>query len=142
MTHHVLLAGLFHETHTFLDHPTPLSDWTIKRGEELFEARGDASPLAGVLSVADQHNWRVTPTIDMRATPSGPVDDEVLEVFWDGLASGFDQATTICEAIEALPPLPQMKIVPSASRVCLIQSIAVAIDWASSPSMTRRRSSR
>ena len=91
MTHHVLLAGLFHETHTFLDHPTPLSDWTIKRGEELFEARGDASPLAGVLSVADQHNWRVTPTIDMRATPSGPVDDEVLEVFWDGLASGFDQ---------------------------------------------------
>ena len=91
MTHHVLLAGLFHETHTFLDHPTPLSDWTIKRGEELFEARGDASPLAGVLSVADRHNWRVTPTIDMRATPSGPVDDEVLEVFWDGLASGFDQ---------------------------------------------------
>ena len=91
MTHHVLLAGLFHETHTFLDHPTPLSDWTIKRGDELYEARGDASPLAGVLSVADQRGWRVTPTIDMRATPSGPVDDEVLEVFWEGLASGFDQ---------------------------------------------------
>jgi len=91
MTHHVLLAGLFHETHTFLDHPTPLSDWTIKRGDELFEARGDASPLAGVLSVADQRGWRVTPTIDMRATPSGPVDDEVLEVFWEGLAWGFDQ---------------------------------------------------
>ena len=85
MSHRVLLAGLFHETHTFLDAPTPLSDWTILRGDELFEARGDASPLAGVLSVADDRQWQVTPTIDMRATPGGPVDDEVLEIFWEFL---------------------------------------------------------
>ena len=91
MPHHVLLAGLFHETHTFLDVPTPLADWTILRRDELFGARGDASPLAGVLSVADERGWRVTPTIDMRATPSGLVDDEVLEVFWEGLAAGFDE---------------------------------------------------
>ncbi|MDC0175495.1 M81 family metallopeptidase [Planctomycetaceae bacterium] len=89
MSHRVLLAGLFHETHTFLDVSTPLSDWTILRGDELFEARGDASPLAGVLSVADDCGWQVTPTIDMRATPGGPVDDEVLEIFWDGLAAGI-----------------------------------------------------
>ncbi len=91
MSHHVLLAGLFHETHTFLDHTTPLGDWTIRRNEQLFEARDDASPLAGVLSVADERHWQLTPTIDMRATPSGPVEDPVLETFWDGLAAGFDK---------------------------------------------------
>lgn len=89
MTHRVLLAGLFHETHTFLDRPTPLTDWTIRRGEQLFQARDDGSPLAGVLSVADECRWDVTATIDMRATPSGIVVDEVLEIFWDGLRSGL-----------------------------------------------------
>jgi len=89
VSHHVLLAGLFHETHTFLDGRTPLDDWTILRGEELLSARGDASPLAGVLSVADACGWTLTPTVDMRATPSGPVDDEVLEVFWERLSAGF-----------------------------------------------------
>ena len=91
MSHHVLLAGLFHETHTFLDHTTPPGDWTIRRNEQLFEARDDASPLAGVLSVADERHWQLTPTIDMRATPSGSVEDPVLETFWDGLAAGFDK---------------------------------------------------
>ena len=90
MSHRVLLAGLFHETHTFLDGRTPLDDWTILRGDELLSARGDASPLAGAISVADECGWTVTPTIDMRATPSGTGGDEVLEVFWEGLSSGFD----------------------------------------------------
>ena len=57
MSHRVLLAGLFHETHTFLDGRTPLDDWTILRGDELLSARGDASPLAGAISVADECGW-------------------------------------------------------------------------------------
>lgn len=91
MPHRVLLAGLFHETHTFLDGTTPLSDWSVLRGDELYGARGDASPLAGVIAVADARRWEVVPTIDMRATPSGAVDDEVLDTFWTGLSTGFDK---------------------------------------------------
>lgn len=49
MSKRVLLAGLFHETHTFLESTTPLSDWQQRSGDELFETRGDGSPLAGVL---------------------------------------------------------------------------------------------
>jgi microcystin degradation protein MlrC len=82
MSKRVLLAGLFHETHTFLESTTPLSDWQQRSGDELFETRGDGSPLAGVLKVADEADWSVTPIIDLRATPGGIVEDAVVDHFW------------------------------------------------------------
>ena len=44
MSKRVLLAGIFHETHTFLDETTPLSSFTVRRGDEILAAAGDASP--------------------------------------------------------------------------------------------------
>lgn len=82
MSKRVLVAGLFHETHTFLESSIPLSDFQQRRGEEIFEARDDGSPLAGFLRIADECDWSVIPTIDLRATPGGIVDDEVLDHFW------------------------------------------------------------
>jgi microcystin degradation protein MlrC len=78
----ILLAGLFHETHTFLDGRTPPSAFAVRRGDELLAARGDGSPLCGVLEVAAECGWELLPTIDMRATPSATVADEVLEAWW------------------------------------------------------------
>ena len=78
----VLLAGLFHETHTFLEGRTPLSEFEISRDRELLSRRGDASPMGGFLEVADECGWEVLPTIDYRATPSATVGDEVFESFW------------------------------------------------------------
>lgn len=85
MRRRVLIAGLFHETHTFLTERTPWSAFSVRRGEEFFAARGDGSPLAGVLEIADQCGWEVIPTIDARATPSGTVQDNVFERFWSEL---------------------------------------------------------
>ncbi len=85
MAKRVLLAGLFHETHTFLEGTTPLADFTLRHGDELLAARGDGSPLAGVLNVADEHGWEVVPTIDLRATPSATADDAVFHAFWSEL---------------------------------------------------------
>jgi microcystin degradation protein MlrC len=82
MSKRVLLAGLFHETHTFLESTTPLADWQQRLGDELFETRGDGSPLAGMLKVADEADWSVTPIIDLRATPGGIVEDAVFDHFW------------------------------------------------------------
>ena len=82
MSKRVLVAGLFHETHTFLESCIPLSNFQQRLGEEIFEARGDGSPLAGFLKVADESDWAVTPIIDLRATPGGVVDDEVFDHFW------------------------------------------------------------
>lgn len=82
MTKRILLAGLFHETHTFLEEVTSLESFTVRRGEELLTARGDGSPLSGALQVADESDWEVIPTIDLRATPSATVADAVFELFW------------------------------------------------------------
>lgn len=79
----VLLAGLFHETHTFVPGFTPLGDFQCRRGEELLACRGDGSPLGAVVEVAQQHGWELLPTIDLRANPSATADDSVLETFWD-----------------------------------------------------------
>lgn len=91
MSKRVLLAGLFHETHTFLNETTRLADFQVRHGDELFAARGDGSPLAGALEVADQAGWDVVPIIDLRATPSGTVEDGVIDVFWDAFRTAAER---------------------------------------------------
>jgi len=78
----VLLAGLFHETHTFLDGVTALAAFDQRRGDELLSARGDGSPLAGAIEIAEASGWTLLPAIDLRATPSATVSDAVVETFW------------------------------------------------------------
>lgn len=87
----ILLAGLFHETHTFLDGLTTLSDFHIRRGDEMRECRGDASPLGGVLELADSFGWEMIPTADYRAQPSATVADDVIEAFWSDIAPAVQQ---------------------------------------------------
>jgi len=91
MPKRVLLAGLFHETHTFLDGTTGLGDFAVRRGDELFDAAGDGSPLSGVLAVAASCGWDVRPVIDLRATPSAIVDDAVFTFFWDEFATVYER---------------------------------------------------
>ena len=81
MKKRVLLAGLFHETHTLLGGVTTLDDFAIRRGDELFAAAGDGSPLSGALEVASSYAWDVRPVVDLRATPSATIDDAVYEFF-------------------------------------------------------------
>lgn len=78
----ILIAGLFHETHTFLDGGTPLNDFQVRRGAEMLAVKGDSSPLGGVLELADEFGWEMVPAADYRAQPSATVVDEVLEAFW------------------------------------------------------------
>lgn len=88
----ILLASLFHETHTFLDGLTTLADFQIRRGDELFACKGDASPLGGVIEIADEFGWQLIPTADYRAQPSAMVADEVIEQFWNDIAPAAAKA--------------------------------------------------
>jgi microcystin degradation protein MlrC len=98
MKSRVLLGVLFHETHTFLPQPTTWKDFTVKLGTEILAQEGDESPTAGFLEEARRFGWEVIPTIDARAVPSGPVEDEVFEIYWKefeqrarpALAAGID----------------------------------------------------
>lgn len=82
----ILIAGLFHETHTFLEGITPLSDFQVRQGAEMLGCKGDSSPLGGVLELADEFGWEIVPAADYRAQPSPTVADEVVEEFWNDVA--------------------------------------------------------
>ena len=78
----ILIAGLFHETHTFLSGRTMLSDFEIRMGSEIGDCIGDASPLGGVLEFGKEVGWEMIPLVDFRATPGATVADEVIDQFW------------------------------------------------------------
>ncbi|HTN77926.1 MAG TPA: M81 family metallopeptidase, partial [Pirellulaceae bacterium] len=78
----ILLAGLFHETHTFLEVATCLGDFSILRGQELLHAAPGGSPLRSAIDAGQRCGWQFIPTVDYRAQPSGMVADEVFERFW------------------------------------------------------------
>ncbi|MGY8670970.1 MAG: M81 family metallopeptidase [Verrucomicrobiia bacterium] len=86
----VLFAGLFHETHTFLDETTGFKDFEISRGEELTVCKGDSSPMGGALEFAFEQGWSVTPMIDYRAVPGGTVEDEVFDSFWNEFEAAWN----------------------------------------------------
>lgn len=90
MSHRVLLAGLFHETHTFLEGRTRLADFEERLGNQLWSAENDGSPLSGVLDVARSRGWDVIPAIDLRATPGPIVEDAVVDRFWSEVIRALD----------------------------------------------------
>lgn len=95
------LAGLFHETHSFVQPSTPLEAFEQKYGPELLDCRGDGSPIDGFLETAQQQGWEVWPLVDFRAMPSGTVEDRVFEVYWN----------TLRQMLLAAPPLNALFLV-------------------------------
>ena len=77
MTHRVLVAGLVHETHTFLAQSTDLTGFEALvwvRGQQMLDrCRGDASPMGGALEVADASGWQVIPSRYGAAMPFGTI---------------------------------------------------------------------
>ncbi len=96
----ILIAGLFHETHTFLDGTTSLSDFQILRGTDMLACAGDSSPLGGVVECAQDFGWEVVATVDYRAQPSALVQDAVIEVFWSELEQQARPA--LAEGLDAI----------------------------------------
>lgn len=129
----VLIAGLFHETHTFIEGATGLDDFEVRLDDELLTCTGDASPLGGALAAAKGFGWTVLPTVDFRASPSATVADEVVESFWrefrqraePELARGVDGIFLVLHGAmvsESLPDvegelLARLRALPGAERV-------------------------
>ena len=86
----VLVAGLLHETHTFLHKTTHRADFT-----SLPFDRTGPSQLSGALAVAQEQGWEVIAGPYWVAIPSGIVDDDVLEAWWAELAPLLLEADAI-----------------------------------------------
>lgn len=113
----ILLAGLFHETHTFLPERTRWEDFEVVMDAAVLGKRGDASPTDGFLEEAERLELEVVPTLDVRAVPSGPVEDEALERFWaeferrarPALAAGVDGIFLVLHGAMATPSRPDVE---------------------------------
>ena len=88
----ILLAGLYHETNTFVAETTGLDRFSTRHGADLLACAGDGSPIDGFLEVAAEERWTVFPSASFGATPSGPVADAVFEAFWAALAADYRAA--------------------------------------------------
>ena len=78
----ILFAGLFHETHSFVDETTGLAQFRRRDAAGIMARRHDLSVVNGFLGVAEREGWTVVPTIDWGAVPSGTVEHAVFETFW------------------------------------------------------------
>ncbi|WP_395738051.1 M81 family metallopeptidase [Prosthecobacter sp.] len=81
MPKRILFAGLFHETHTFLDGTSGTREFTRILGEDMLAALGDSSPMGGALEIAREFGWQVLPAADFRASPGALVEDTIVESF-------------------------------------------------------------
>ncbi|MBO6637871.1 MAG: M81 family metallopeptidase [Roseitalea sp.] len=81
----ILLAGLFHETHCFVNGTTGLGDFNIDRSAALMDFAGNGSTIDGFLDVAARQGWDVEPACTYAASPSAMVEDAVIEAFWSDL---------------------------------------------------------
>ena len=91
----ILFAGIFHETNCFLEEKTRLTDFDILKKDDIFSLEGDCSQISGFLDFAIANNLNVIPTINYTATPSGIVEDEVLENFWNDFKSSLNDIKNI-----------------------------------------------
>ncbi len=88
----ILLASIFHETHSFVAGATSFDEFAIKRGGDILKKKGDSSTICGFLEVADAEGWDVIPVSDFVAMPSATIDHAVFEQFCAELEAGLKAA--------------------------------------------------
>jgi microcystin degradation protein MlrC len=96
----ILFAGLFHETHCFVDETTGLEAFRRRDAAGILARRGDLSVVDAFLGVASAEGWDVVPTLDWGATPSGTVEHAVFEAYWASLAPLF--AAALAEGLDGI----------------------------------------
>src|SRR5262249_10465967 len=88
----IAVGGIMHESNTFASLPTDLrrfEEGSLTRGEAMLPVWRDAHHgMGGVIAGAEMHGYEIVPTVMAWATPSGPVDDNVLDDVVDGIVDG------------------------------------------------------
>ena len=87
---HIVIAGLSHETHTFLPHLSSMEAFRIAKEEEILDMHGDGSNLDGFLEVGKTCGWEILPAIHISGKPGGLVPDSIVELFWNGILNVFE----------------------------------------------------
>lgn len=89
----VLIGGLYHESHSFVEGRTRLDEFAVAEGEAILAARGELTPLAGALEVADACGWRILPSVSLQGGAGPIVEDGAVAFWWER----FEYS--LCEAL-------------------------------------------
>lgn len=103
MRKNILVAGLFHESHSFLSKTTNRADFAslhlLVGNELLTNSTINGSPLDAFRVYAKSADWNVIPSSFFAAMPSGKVDHEVVEEFLSILATDIRNNLNTLDAI-------------------------------------------
>lgn len=96
----ILVAGMNHETHTFLPKLTPLSQFSLARGDELLsQSRGVNTSMGGFLDILDKSGAEIIPLVMSYGGVSGTVADEAYFAMKQEIVQGVRFHTGKCDGI-------------------------------------------
>lgn len=109
MTKRVALLGIYHESNTFADQPTVISDFKrYLKGEEIRKEYQDAHhEIGGMIEVLDQMNIEVVPVMYAEATPGGTIASETYS----------DLLQDMMQEVDKLPLVDAFLVVPHGAGV-------------------------
>jgi len=85
MKKNILIAGLFHESHSFLLQTTQRKDFvknSLLIGDEILQSKSiKGTPLDAVITYAKSVSWQILPSAYFSAMPSGKVEHIIVEEF-------------------------------------------------------------
>ena len=87
----ILLAGIFHETHSFTDDRTALKNSSSIAARNCWTVSATARN-GGFLAAASRVGWEVIPTADYLCGATGMVEHEVFEAFWKDVEPVLERA--------------------------------------------------
>lgn len=94
----ILIAGLMHESNTFAATPADrrrFEDGSLAVGPHVVPVWTDAHhEFGGFIAGADRYGYELAPSVMAWATPSGPVDDAVLDEVVDRIIADYRKAPT------------------------------------------------
>ena len=105
-TTRIAIGGILHETHTFMDQPTTLSDFeegSLYRGGDLLrEMDGTRSGIGGMIEAASGRGWQLLPTIYATAMPAGTVTGDAYQMLLTDLLDRLREALPVDGVLLAL----------------------------------------
>jgi microcystin degradation protein MlrC len=86
----IAVATISHETNTFTDRPTTLSDFQTATGEALLDSFSAARSLDGIVATLRAADAEIVPTVGAANIPSGTVTADAFEWMQSELAARLD----------------------------------------------------
>jgi microcystin degradation protein MlrC len=102
----VALAGIYHESNTFIDVPTTIDDFKnshyLRHEEIIREYAGAYHEISGMIEVCEQHDVDLVPLIFAEATPGGMISTIAYQILLNKMITTVQNALPV-DAILVVP---------------------------------------